>query len=220
MAAPDGQASRAWRRSVRKRSIDMPPEPTNGARKPWLNLGCGPRTPRDWINCDISAVPGVDVAMDIRCGMPFRSGSIECVAAIHVLQDLSWDEIAPALAELHRVLKDGGVLRLAVPDLDKAVQAYLANDARYFYVPDRDAKAIGAKLVTQIIWYGSVRTPCTFDFVDEWLHNARFFDITRMQFGETRMPGLATLDNRERETLFVEAVKRADAHAQCNFNQR
>ena len=112
------------------------------------------------------------------------------------------------MRELHRVLKAGGVLRLAVPDLDCALRAYLARDARYFYVPDADARSMGAKLITQIIWYGSVRTPCTYDFIAEWLAAAGFAEIERVAFGASRMDGLATLDNRERESLFIEAVNK------------
>lgn len=76
-------------------------------------------------------------------------------------------------------------------------------------MPDRDARSIGAKLVTQIVSYGSVRTRFTFDFADEWLRNAGFGDVTKQSFGASRVPGLASLDNRERESLLVEAVKPA-----------
>ena len=172
-----------------------------------VNLGCGANAKTGWLNCDMAPARGVDLRMDLRRGIPLQTASVDCIAAIHVLQDLAWDQIAPALDELHRVLKTGGVIRIAVPDLDRAIRAYLAGDARYFYVPDRDADSIGAKLVTQIIWYGSVRTPCTFDFLDEWLRRARFSDAARRSFGETGVAGLAELDNRERETLFVEAAK-------------
>ncbi|HTI49209.1 MAG TPA: methyltransferase domain-containing protein [Casimicrobiaceae bacterium] len=172
-----------------------------------LNLGCGPFAPPGWINCDIVDEQGVGVRADLRRGLPFAVASVDCIAAIHVLQDLEWVCIAPALDELVRVLKPGGVLRLAVPDLDRAIDAYRAGDARYFYVPDRDARDVGAKLVTQIIWYGSVRTPCTFGFLKEWLANAGFDEITRRSFGVSAVDGLAELDNRERETLFVEATK-------------
>jgi predicted SAM-dependent methyltransferase len=172
-----------------------------------LNLGCGPEATPGWLNCDRLQAPGVDLCCDLRAGVPLATASVECIAAIHLLQDLSWPEIAPFLAELHRVLKAGGVLRLAVPDLERALRAYLAGDARYFYVPDGDARSIGAKLVTQIIWYGSVRTPCTYDFLAEWLAAAGFAAIERVRFGTSRVSGLAALDNRERESLFVEAVK-------------
>jgi SAM-dependent methyltransferase len=172
-----------------------------------LNLGCGPKIAPGWINCDLKPGPGVDLTMDLRSGVPLRTGSVDCIAGIHVLQDLPWQLIGPALRELNRVLKPGCPLRLAVPDLDKAIRAYLDGDARYFYVPDGDACDVGAKLVTQLVWYGSVRTPFTFGFLHEWLRAAGFVDIERRSFNDSAWPGLAALDNRERESLFTEARK-------------
>lgn len=172
-----------------------------------MNLGCGSKAAPGWLNCDAAGVPGIDLRMDLRRGLPIASATLDCIAAIHVVQDLAWDEIAPALKELHRVLKNGGVLRLAVPDLERAMRAYFTADVEYFFVPDSDARSIGAKLVTQIIWYGSVRTPCTFGFLDEWLRRAGFAEVSRRSFGESTLEALASLDNRERESLFVEAVK-------------
>jgi SAM-dependent methyltransferase len=173
-----------------------------------LNLGCGPNVAPGWLNIDLVPAPGA-VRGDLRAGLPLDDASVDGIAAIHVLQDLAYPDIAPALAELRRVLKPGGVLRLAVPDLDCAIRAYLSGDDAYWYVPGEHAKSAGAKLVTQIIWYGSVRTPCTWDFLREWLLAVRYRDVLRCAFGAThsRLPQLARLDNRERETLFVEAVK-------------
>ncbi len=172
-----------------------------------INLGCGPDARPDWINCDIAALPGVDLRCDVRRGLPFERDCVDAIAAIHLIQDLAWNQIEPLLAELHRILRPGGLLRLGAPDLDKAIAAYLAPDPRYFYVPDEHARSIGAKLVTQIVWYGSVRTPCNFGFLDEWLQAAGFVDIRRHSFNDSALPGLAALDNRERESLFVEARK-------------
>jgi len=172
-----------------------------------LHLGCGPMARRGWINCDLKPLPGVDLRCDLRRGLPFASASMVHVAAVHVLQDLAWLDIPPLLGELHRVLAPGGMLRIGVPDLDKAIDAYVRNDASYFYVPDADARSAGAKLVTQIIWYGSVRTPCNFAFLHERLRAAGFGTVLGRAFGESAMPGLADLDTRERESLYVEAVK-------------
>jgi predicted SAM-dependent methyltransferase len=172
-----------------------------------LNIGCGPSAFAGWLNCDLHARPGVDLRIDARAGLPIAAQSVDCIAAIHLLQDLPWNDIDPLLRELHRVLKPGGTIRIAVPDLDKAIDAYLRRDPGYFYVPDEDARSVGAKLVTQLIWYGSVRTPFTFEFLEERLCNAGFARIARAPFGVSRRQGLAMLDNRERESLFVEADK-------------
>lgn len=173
-----------------------------------LNIGCGPNVAPGWLNMDLVPAAGA-VRGDLRARLPLEDASVDCIAAIHVLQDLPYPDIAPALAELRRVLKPGGVLRVAVPDLDRAVRAYVAGDRAYWYVPDAHATSVGAKLVTQMVWYGSVRTPFTWDFLREWLLAARYRDVARSAFGVTQSPfaEIAQLDNRERETLFVEAVK-------------
>jgi SAM-dependent methyltransferase len=177
----------------------------DGVRR--LHWGCGPHPPAGWINSDVVAGPGVDVAGDIREGLPLASGSIDYAVAIHALQDLPWWDIPAALKELRRVLKPGGVLRLGLPDMDRAIAAYQRGDAGYFYVPDEHAAAIGAKLVAQLIWYGSTRTPINWDFAREALERARFRDVQRCAFRETRSAHaeIVSLDNRERESFFVEA---------------
>jgi predicted SAM-dependent methyltransferase len=196
----------------------MPDEPLAADRGPLaglqrdnprrLHLGCGPFIAPGWLNCDLRYAPGVNLCADLRAGLPLADASIDCIAAIHVLQDLTYDEVRPALRELHRILGPGGVLRLGLPDLDKALCAYLAGDAAFFYVPDKDAASIGTKLVTQLTWYGSVRTPFTYDCIREWLLEAGFGDVYRCEYRITlsRFAELADLDNRERESLFVEAV--------------
>jgi hypothetical protein len=174
-----------------------------------VNVGCGPSTVPGWINLDRHAGPSVDLACDIRHGIPLADGAIRYIVAMHVLQDLALGDLHPALAELRRTLQPAGVLRLGLPDLDKAIAAYLRKDHRYFYVPDRDAQDIGSKLITQIIWYGSVRTPMTYGFVHELLTRAGFREIRRCSFKQTFSGNeeIVVLDNRERESFFVEAVR-------------
>ena len=172
-----------------------------------LNLGCGPQPAAGWINADRERFDGVDLCGDIREGLALPDGAVRYAVAMHFLQDLPWGDIPGALAEIRRVLVPGGVLRLGLPDLDRAVDAYRRGDAGYFLVPDADARSIGAKLVTQLVWYGTVRTPFTFDFAEEVLSNAGFTDVRRCEFGRSasEFADIASLDNREPESLFVEA---------------
>jgi SAM-dependent methyltransferase len=180
----------------------------NGDRVRRLNWGCGGYAEPGWINSDRKEGPGV-LACDILDGLPLEDDSIDYVVSIHALPELSPDQLVSALQELRRVLRPGGVLRLALPDLIKGVEAYLRGDRDYFLVPDEDAGSIGGKLVTQLLWYGYSRSLFTADFVEEPLRNAGFGTVAHCAFGETRSPfaGIVELDNRERESLFVEAVK-------------
>src|SRR5687768_14949807 len=174
-----------------------------------LNWGCGGHTLPGWINTDVKEGAGIDLSCDIRNGLPLETGSIDYAVSIHALPEVPYRELVPVLAELRRVLKPGGVLRLALPDLIKGVRAYERGDRDYFLIPDDDARSLGAKLVTQLIWYGYSRTLFTFEFIGEMLRKAGFIDVVQCAYRETNSPypEIVDLDNRERETLFVEAVK-------------
>ncbi len=176
-----------------------------------LNWGCGLKPVPGWINSDIRHVDGVDLPCDILEGLPLPDCSIDYIVSIHALHDIVWMQLPRALEELRRVLKPGGALRLALPDMDRAIDAYLRKDGSYFYVPDEHARSVGSKFITQIIWYGSTRTPFTFDFVEELLGAAGFTNITRCAFKQTRSryPAIVDLDDRERETMFIETDKPA-----------
>jgi SAM-dependent methyltransferase len=174
-----------------------------------MNWGCGSWTPPGWINSDIKDGPGIDLSCDIREGLPLEDKSIDYIVSVHALPEMPYSEVVPALKELHRVLKNGGVLRLVLPDLLKGVRAYERGDRDYFLVPDEDARSLGAKLVVQLIWYGYSRTLFTTEFIEELLTKAGFRRVMHCSFQETScpFPEIISLDNRESESLFVEAFK-------------
>ena len=75
--------------------------------------------------------------------------------------------------------------------------------------PDADAETLSGKLIVQLTWYGSNRLTFTHEFTRELLTRAGFRNVRRCAFRETssRYAEIVELDNRERESLFVEAVK-------------
>ena len=174
-----------------------------------LNWGCGNDAPADWFNADARNLPGVNFVGDIRQGLPLADSSIAYAVSIHALQEIPLGEIVPVLAELRRVLKPGGVLRLCLPDLDKGIAAYQRGDRNYFLVPDEDARTLGGKFVTQMLWYSYSRVMFTHDFIEELLLKAGFVQVNHCPFKETKShwPDITQFDNREHESLFVEAVK-------------
>ena len=174
-----------------------------------LNWGCGEHPEPGWLNSDVKNVPGIDIVADVRAGLPLESDSIDYITSIHALPELPYPDLVPALRELRRVLKPGGVLRLALPDLERGIEAYRSGNRDYFHVPDEDARSLGAKFVTQMIWYGYSRSLFVPDFVEELLERAGFSRVDRCRYRETAgpWPEIVALDNRERESLFVEGVK-------------
>lgn len=174
-----------------------------------LNWGCGGHVGPGWINSDQKTGRGIDLTCDIRQGLPLETDSFDYAVSIHALPEVPYSELVPVLTELRRVLKPGGVLRLALPDLLRGIAAYQRGDRDYFLIPDTDAASLGGKLITQLLWYGYTRTLFTSDFIEEMLLKAGFTRVEHCAYQQTRSehPGIVELDNREAESIFVEAVK-------------
>jgi SAM-dependent methyltransferase len=91
----------------------------------YLNLGCGQRFHSDWENLDfLPGGPGVH-AHDLRKGIPFPDLSFDVVYHSHVLEHFSKADGMQLLRQCHRVLRAGGIVRVAVPDLEQIARLYL-----------------------------------------------------------------------------------------------
>ncbi len=77
-----------------------------------------------WTTLDINPGPGVDHVGDCRDLGQFADNSCETIYASHVLEHIPYREIDAALKEWRRVLKPGGLLMVAVPDLDMLARLY------------------------------------------------------------------------------------------------
>jgi SAM-dependent methyltransferase len=65
--------------------------------------------------------------------LPHATGSVDVIYTSHMLEHLFREDAETFLRECHRVLRPGGVLRLAVPDLALDVKEYLEHgDADLF----------------------------------------------------------------------------------------
>jgi SAM-dependent methyltransferase len=175
-----------------------------------LNWGCGDTGEPGWVNSDIKDGPGIQISADIREGLPVADESFDYAVSIHALPMISYPDLVPVLQELRRVLKRGGVLRLALPDLEKGIHAFQRRDRDYFIVPDEEVRSAGGKLIVQLLWYGYSVTLFTADFAEELLWKAGYREVNHCAYKQTfsaHAPGILDLDNREAESLFIEAVK-------------
>lgn len=74
-----------------------------------LNLGCGGNSLPGWENHDAE--------MDLRKRLPFPDGSMDFIFAEHVVEHVTIKEAWCFFSDCHRILKPGGVVRIAVPDI-------------------------------------------------------------------------------------------------------
>jgi predicted SAM-dependent methyltransferase len=90
-----------------------------------LNLGCGSRYHRDWINIDFVSSSSDVISYDLTGRLPFSESEIDVVYHSHLLEHFRKDHALYFLTECFRILKPGGIIRVAVPDLEQIVRAYL-----------------------------------------------------------------------------------------------
>jgi predicted SAM-dependent methyltransferase len=95
------------------------------SKLPYLNIGCGFTFHHEMTNVDfISTAPEVQ-AHNLLQGIPFSDNSFELVYHSHVLEHFLQEDGEHLIAECYRVLKKGGVLRIAIPDLEQIARNYI-----------------------------------------------------------------------------------------------
>lgn len=97
----------------------------NNYKKIQLHLGCGERfIPEFTYHIDARKFPHVDYVASADKLPMFKDNSVDLVYACHLLEHFPRHQTEAVLKEWYRVLKPGGVLRLAVPDFEKLVEVY------------------------------------------------------------------------------------------------
>ena len=75
----------------------------------------------------IEAFPDNIMLWDLQKGIPFPDNSIEAVYHSHLIEHLDQPVAREFLHEVLRVLKPGGVHRIAAPDFERACRSYLQH---------------------------------------------------------------------------------------------
>lgn len=91
----------------------------------YLNLGCCNRYCLGWTNVDCVSHSSAVISHDLSKGIPFKDASFQVVYHSHLLEHFSKNCGQGLLLECFRVLKPGGIIRVAVPDLERIVREYL-----------------------------------------------------------------------------------------------
>lgn len=91
----------------------------------YLNLGCGATFHKDWTNVDFVSTGENVMAHNLLAGVPFEAGKFDVVYHSHVLEHFPKEKAILFIKECHRVLKKGGIIRVAIPDLERIAKNYL-----------------------------------------------------------------------------------------------
>lgn len=144
--------------------------------------------------------------------IPHADRSVDVVYTSHMVEHLDREEAAQFLREARRVLRPGGILRIAVPDLRFHIDRYLAqHDADLFVEGVRlgrsRPKGLRRRLMSAIA--GDREHHWMYDgpSLARLLAAAGFQNPRVMPSGSTSIPDPGALDLAERapESVFVEA---------------
>ena len=147
--------------------------------------------------------------------LPVPSSAAEAIYSSHMLEHLDRREALRCLGEFHRVLTFGGILRIAVPDIERLARRYLESlDADRFIestllAQDRPTGVLGLLRALVVgprhhMWMYDARS------LVRLLESCGFSEVRAVPPGESAIPNPGALDLHERadETIFVEAAKK------------
>lgn len=191
-----------------------------------LQVGCGSHPLPGWLNTDWLPASRSIVQMDATCPFPLPDQCVDYVFSEHMIEHVDYPGGCRMLAECHRVLRDGGVLRISTPDLAFLIELYRdpSSDFRRRYL-EWDRRSF---------WPYAPQPAASFainNFVRAWGHrfiydeetlrqalqNAGFGGIVRCELGESSHEALRNLENESRlpngflrfQTMTLEATRLA-----------
>jgi predicted SAM-dependent methyltransferase len=188
-------------------------ELTKGKRKIKLNIGCGTDYKKSWINIDNNSdhnIEKLDLNWDLRYPLPFEDNSVDFIFNEHFFEHITPEEALPIMQDLKRVLKPGGVMRIAMPDLESVVSHYL-------HVP------LNKDHVIKDYHFEHVKTPAEWINMSfrwwghQWLYDweelqrrlmeAGFTKMKRCKLHKSKYKDLEDLEIRQGSILIAEVTK-------------
>jgi len=202
-----------------------------------LNLGSGPNSARGWINYDWGLLPFLGKfkltsilvklglldksydwkwpkieLVDIRAKLPDDDKSVDYIYCSHVLEHFEKEAAINILKECKRVLKDKGIIRIVLPDLNKIIKNYEGADKfnREYFGFDKDLYVGFLGKIKRLFIRGHQWMYDT-NSAKQLLKEAGFKNIKSCSFRKGSVPNLESLDIEQHRkiSLYLEASGRS-----------
>ena len=116
-----------------------------------LNVGCGNKKLKNWLNLDINPLFQPEIIRDLRRGLPWSNDVFDEIRAHHILEHFSGEDFIFIMNEFHRVLKPEGFVDIELPMGDNAIidpnHKLVCNPKvfNFFIVPDDNSYTAGVR---------------------------------------------------------------------------
>lgn len=152
-----------------------------------LQIGAGATTLEGWLNTDyIPRHRGV-IYLDATKRFPFEDGSFEYIFSEHQIEHLTYKEGLSMLRECYRILKTGGRIRIATPDLETLIGLY-----------SRDKSDLQQRYIK---WFMDIHVPETCVCGEAFVINTAF-----LRFGHRFVYDRATLESAMEQVGFIDVT--------------
>jgi predicted SAM-dependent methyltransferase len=182
-----------------------------------LNIGSFKNMFHGWVNLDIHNLTEWAnrnqykfLQCDVARAIPFDSNSTDLIFISHMLEHITQSDGMIVLQECHRVMKEGAIIRIAVPDTKKLVGEYLSGTLSKY--DDINEPCAQTELRSMKLWnlLCSNHSICyDEESLASSLEKAGFKNIQRRNFRDSASETIKreTIDMYPELSLYVEAVK-------------
>jgi len=191
--------------------------------EPALHLGCGGNVLPGWINTDLYPARRPIIPVDCTKRLPFGDDTFYRVYSEHMIEHIPFAAARQLLAECRRVIRPGGAIRIATPNLvqvcrfhdrqvEPLVASYLASSRPRYAVPGPGSNA--AHVINSLFYHHGHCFLYDAETLSAVLTEAGFISCRVSSPGESQLPGMAGLERHGQvmgddfnrlETLVVEA---------------
>lgn len=189
-----------------------------------LQIGCGGTILNNWLNTDLYPAKG-RLFIDARKKLPFEDCTFDYIFSEHLVEHLEHREGVHYFCECFRIIKPGGTIRIATPDLRFLIDLYSSKkkelQEQYIvwavnsFLPD-----VAVYQDTYVInnFFRNWGHKFIYDFktLEDTMHKAGFININSCKVGESYDVELRGIESHDQvipeafnklETMVVEAIK-------------